>query len=85
MSQLKGFARLTKQLETSPEPQDDLVSGRAKIAKSRDPQYKRVMILVKKDTEKKAYRKWEDIEPSKDFSDLIEKLLSIYADGSIDV
>lgn len=85
MSQLKGFARLTKQLENPSEPQADLAPSRAKIAKSRDPRYKRVMILVKKDTEKKAYRKWEDTQPGQDFSDLIEKLLCSYADGSIGV
>ena len=85
MSQLKGFARLTKQLEKTPEPQNDLTPGQVKIGKSRNPEYKRVMILVKKNTEKTAYRKWEDTQPGKDFSDLVEQLLSGYADGSISV
>ncbi len=85
MNQLKGFARLTKQLETTSGPQEDRGIQPAKVGKSRNPQYKRVMILVKKDTEKTAYRKWEGTQPGKDFSDLIEKLLSGYADGSINI
>lgn len=55
------------------------------LAKTRNAEYKRVMVLVKKATEKKAYRKWEDANPEKDFSDLVETLLSGYAAGSISV
>lgn len=55
------------------------------LAKTRDQQYKRVMILIKKATEKTAYRRWEDTHPDKDFSDLVEDLLSRYADGQISV
>ncbi len=43
------------------------------------------MVLVKKATEKTAYRKWEDAHPDKDFSDLVEDLLSRYAKGQIAV
>lgn len=53
------------------------------LAKTRNQEYKRVMVLVKKNTEKKAYRKWEDAHPEKDFSDLVESLLSQYAAGHI--
>ena len=55
------------------------------LAKTRNAEYKRVMVLVKKATEKKAYRKWEDANPEKDFSDLVENLLSRYASGQIAV
>ena len=56
-----------------------------KVGKSRDPRYKRQMILVQKDTEKTAARKWEDEQPEMDFSDLVERLLRAYADGRISV
>ena len=95
---LKGLAGIAAGL-TAPPPSDlvdELTSAPAmpatlkpkaakKLAKTRDPRYKRVMVLVKSNTEKKAYRKWEDAQPDKDFSDLVELLLSGYADGSIDV
>lgn len=99
MSSLKGLASIAKGLsaeapvhlieefETTP-PQNVRVSQRAQapvkpLAKTRDQDYKRVMVLIKKNTEKKAYRKWEDANPEKDFSDLVESLLSRYADGRI--
>ena len=55
------------------------------LAKTKNQDYKRVMVLVKKTTEKRAYRKWEDTNPDKDFSDLVEALLSQYASGQIAV
>jgi hypothetical protein len=56
-----------------------------KMGKSRDPDYKRVMVLLRKDTEKYAGRKWEDAEPDKDFSDLVELLLSEYVAGRVNI
>ncbi len=50
-------------------------SGR-QIGKSRNPEFDRLTVLVRKDTKKKATRLWEDIEPDKDLSDLLEQLLS---------
>ena len=99
MSSLKGLASIAKSLsaeapvhlieELENKPQETpQVPKRTKapvkpLAKTRDQDYKRVMVLVKKSTEKKAYRKWEDANPKKDFSDLVESLLSRYADGHI--
>lgn len=98
MNTLKGLASIAKalnaepsidliqELETTPQPILPLVSRstpKKPLAKTKDQDYKRVMVLVKKSTEKKAYRKWEDTNPSKDFSDLVETLLSKYADGHI--
>lgn len=94
MSNLKGLASIAKGL--SAEPSIDLIqeldatvphtNSKALVkplAKTRDQDYKRVMVLVKKATEKTAYRKWEDANPDKDFSDLVEALLSRYAAGHI--
>ena len=101
MSNLKGLASIAKGLSAEPSPDliEELAAPlkpepqrqmRAKtpvkpLAKTRDQNYKRVMVLVKKATEKNAYRKWEDTNPEKDFSDLVESLLSRYADGRISV
>lgn len=43
--------------------------------KRSDPDYERLTVLVRKDTRKIAARKWEDMEPSKDLSELVQKLL----------
>ena len=99
MSTLKGLASIAKGLSAEtpvdlvreldvPTDSESSSTGRAKapakpLAKTKDQNYKRVMVLVKKNTEKKAYRKWEDTNPTKDFSDLVEALLSSYADGRI--
>ncbi len=44
--------------------------------KSSNRAYGRRTVLLKKQTIKTAERLWEDIQPEKDFSDLIEQLLS---------
>lgn len=101
MSSLKGLASIAKGLSAEPSPElvHELTEKaemptppvkRTKasvkpLAKTRDQDYKRVMVLVRKTTEKAAYRKWEDSHPEKDFSDLVEKLLSDYAKGRISV
>ena len=56
-----------------------------KVGKSKDPEFKRVMVLLLKDTEKRASRQWEDTQPDEDFSDLIEKLLQAYIAGIVEV
>ena len=43
--------------------------------KSRHPDYVRIGVVLHKDTRKYAARLWEDMEPKKDLSDLIEVLL----------
>jgi len=43
--------------------------------KRSDPDFERLTVLVRKDTRKAAARRWEDLEPSKDLSDLVQKLL----------
>ena len=44
--------------------------------KRSNPNYKRLTVLVKKQTAKRAERLWDDLEPSKDMSDLVEQLLA---------
>ena len=46
--------------------------------KSRHPDYVRIGVVLHKDTKKIASRLWEDAEPKKDLSDLIEVLLRRY-------
>ena len=99
MSNLKGLASIAKGLSAEPSPelveefaasaepvphsQAHTRKSAKPLAKTKDQDYKRVMVLVKKVTEKMAYRKWEDAHPNKDFSDLVEDLLSRYAKGQI--
>lgn len=46
-------------------------------AKSRHPEFEPVKVYVRKETRKRAWRKWEDAEGG-DFSDLVEMLLQKY-------
>jgi hypothetical protein len=45
------------------------------LGKSSNPHFERLTVLVKKQTRKTAQRLWEDEEPGKDMSDLIEQLV----------
>lgn len=69
------------------EPEGDKEPGGAgkRGGKTSNPEYKRVMVLVEKDTAKAAGRKWEDKQPEKDFSDLVQSLLTAYNSGQIDI
>jgi hypothetical protein len=44
--------------------------------KSTNPEFERLTALVRTKTRKTAQRLWEDLEPKKDMSDLVEKLLA---------
>jgi hypothetical protein len=46
-------------------------------AKSRHPEFEAVKIYVRKETRKRAWRKWEDAGGG-DFSDLVQMLLAEY-------
>jgi hypothetical protein len=46
-------------------------------AKSRHPEYTPVKVFLRRETHKRAGRKWEDAEGG-DFSDLVERLLEEY-------
>jgi hypothetical protein len=43
--------------------------------KSSDPSFVRLVALVRADTKKAVCRRWEDLEPSRDLSDLIQTLM----------
>lgn len=46
-------------------------------AKSKHPDYEPVKIYIRKDTRKRAWRKWEDVAGG-DFSELVQQLLEKY-------
>ncbi len=47
------------------------------IGKSRNPEFEPVKILLRKETRKRAERKWAD-DTGRDFSELIQHLLTTY-------
>lgn len=55
--------------------------GRPKGKRS-DPEYERLTVLVRKDTRKAAVRLWEDLEPNRDMSELVQKLLGEWLKGN---
>lgn len=50
-------------------------SKQGKVGKYRDPNYKHYGVYLRRDTHKRANRLWEDEQPDKDFSDLLQILL----------
>lgn len=62
---------------TEPESEPALSPGKVgrPPGKSSNHFYGRRTVLLKKQTIKTAERLWEDLEPEKDFSDLVEQLL----------
>jgi|GraSoiStandDraft_16_1057320.scaffolds.fasta_scaffold812867_3 hypothetical protein len=44
--------------------------------KRSNPNFERLTVLVKKQTRKEAQRLWEDLEPGKDMSELLERLMT---------
>lgn len=49
--------------------------GRPARGKKSDPNYKQFSVLLKKETQKRAVRKLEDLETGQDFSDLVQEVL----------
>jgi hypothetical protein len=66
------------------EPESSVETSLPKVGrprgKSTNPDYERLTVLIKKHTRKTTQRLWEDLEPKKDMSDLVEKLLSEWAE-----
>ena len=46
-----------------------------RVGKKSDPNFHLYGLYLRKVTEKKARRRWEDTQPDKDFSDLVQELL----------
>jgi hypothetical protein len=44
--------------------------------KRSNPNFERLTVLIKKQTRKAAQRLWEDLEPGKDMSELLERLMT---------
>lgn len=51
------------------------------VGKSRHPDYTQVTIYMRKETHKRAKRKWEDSGAGGDFSELMEMLAAEYLKG----
>ena len=69
------MAEIAQQLHgTEPEPAISSKRGRPPGKRS-NPNFERLTVLVKKSTRKDAQRLWEDTEPGRDMSELVERLL----------
>ena len=44
--------------------------------KRSNPNFERLTVLIKKQTRKDAQRLWEDLEPGRDMSELLERLMT---------
>ena len=87
MAETSKFAGALSRLNRPPEPVSAPITEEVQPAqalhgkvgrpagKRSDPDYERLTVLVRKDSRKIAARKWEDLEPSKDLSELVQKLL----------
>jgi hypothetical protein len=53
--------------------------------KRSNPNFERLTVLVKKQTRKTAQRLWEDMEPGRDMSELVERLLSEFVQQNRDI
>jgi len=73
------MAQIAQQYQAT-EPDSEVATLPAKVGrpkgKSSNPDYERLTVLVRKQTRKTAQRLWEDLEPKKDMSDLVERLLA---------
>ncbi len=58
----------------APKPPSLPIQG---TAKSKHPDYEPVKIYIRKETRKRAWRKWEDVAGG-DFSELVQQLLEKY-------
>jgi len=69
------MAEIAQQLHgTEPEPEISSKRGRPPGKRS-NPNFERLTVSVKKSTRKDAQRLWEDTEPGRDMSELVERLL----------
>jgi hypothetical protein len=72
------MALLAQQYQATEPENDAPVPGRVgrPPGKRSNPNFERLTVLVKKQTRKAAQRLWEDIEPGRDMSELVERLLT---------
>lgn len=61
-------------------PEDGPKVGRPRGKRS-NPDYERLTVLLPSATRKAASRKWEDEQPKRDMSELVDALLRMYNDG----
>jgi len=74
-ARMAHIAQQYQATETEGEPEVLLGKVGRPPGKSSNRAYGRRTVLLKKQTIKTAERLWEDLEPEKDFSDLVEQLL----------
>lgn len=71
------MAQLAQQYQAT-EPEATPTPGKVgrPPGKRSNPHFARLTVLVKKQTRKTAQRLWEDLEPGRDMSELVERLLA---------
>jgi hypothetical protein len=76
-SRMAQIAQQYQATEPQDEPGIEMLPGKVgrPPGKSSNSAYGRRTVLLRKQTIKTAERLWEDLEPDKDFSDLIEQLV----------
>jgi hypothetical protein len=71
------MAHIAQQYQAAP---SDVETRLGKVGrppgKRSNPNFERLTVLVKKQTRKAAQRLWEDLEPGRDMSELLERLLA---------
>src|SRR5579883_1849382 len=69
-------AEVAAPLEAPPAPVRMVSGGGRRAGKRSDPAYKQISVIMRKETNRLASRKLEDIGSEMDFSELVEKLVS---------
>lgn len=81
------FDGLTQSLKKKHDVAEIQVVQQPRVGRPRgkrsNPDYERLTVLVRSDLRKNASRKWEDEQPKKDMSELVDALLGLYFAGQI--
>src|SRR6266705_5883270 len=79
-SKTAQMMRLAREFHATEEAETGAVQTVTKVGrppgKRSNPNFERLTVLVRKQTRKAAERLWEDMEPDKDMSELVERLLA---------
>ena len=79
-SKTAQMMRLAREFHATEEAETGAVQTVTKVGrppgKRSNPNFERLTVLVRKQTRKAAERLWEDMEPDKDMSELVQKLLA---------
>jgi len=87
-SKTAQMMRLAREFHATEEAETGAVQTVTKVGrppgKRSNPNFERLTVLVRKQTRKAAERLWEDMEPDKDMSELVQKLLAEFMVVSLD-